>query len=147
MNICTNKLEIVSACLIGCNCRYDGKCKPNQELIEKMKTNSLLPICPEQLGGLSTPRIQAEKVGIRIINCEGFDVTENFRKGAQEVIRIAQLCGIKKFHLKTRSPMCGCGNIYDGTFSGKLIKGNGVLVEALLNTFKNDPQLEIIKYD
>lgn len=99
------------------------------------KREILIPVCPEQLGGLSTPREAAERKRKKVMTKSGKDVAQNFERGAKETLRIAKLFGIKEAILKQRSPSCGCGQIYDGTFSGKTIKGDGVTA-ALLK--KND---------
>ena len=91
----------------------------------------MIPICPEQLGGLSTPREPSEQRGNKVITKSGKDVTENFVKGAKEVLKLARLFGIKEAILKQRSPSCGYGQIYDGTFSGTVIKGDGVTTALL----------------
>jgi uncharacterized protein YbbK (DUF523 family) len=96
-----------------------------------LKSETLIPICPEQLGGLPTPREPAEIRGERVVTRSGKDVTENFKRGAKEVLKIAKLYGIKEAIMKQRSPSCGCGEIYDGTFSGKTIKGDGVTTTLL----------------
>lgn len=124
-------MKIVSACLIGINCRYDGKSKSCKKLIDLAKKREVIPVCPETLGGLSTPRIPAEQKHGKIITRDGKDVTENYMKGAEEGLKIAQLFNIKEAILKSRSPSCGSGKIYDGTFSGKLIKGDGVFAKLL----------------
>jgi len=124
-------MKICSACLLGIKCRYDGKNKLNKKLVELAKKEILIPICPEQLGGLPTPREPAEQKGKKVITKSGKDVTKNFKKGARQVLRIAKLFGIKKAILKQRSPSCGCGQIYDGTFSGRIIKGDGVTATLL----------------
>jgi uncharacterized protein YbbK (DUF523 family) len=127
------KEEIIlcSACLLGVNCRYDGKNKLNKKIIKLAKKKILIPVCPEQLGGLPTPREPAEQKGKKIITKSGKDVTKYFKRGAKEVLKIAKLFKIKKAILKQKSPSCGCGKIYDGTFSGKIIKGDGVLTLLL----------------
>jgi uncharacterized protein YbbK (DUF523 family) len=89
-------------------------------------------VCPEQLGGQATPRYPAEMVGKRILEKDGTDVTDFFKKGAREVLKIAKLYGIKEAILKQRSPSCGSGQMYDGTFSGKIVKGNGITTSILL---------------
>lgn len=122
---------IVSACLAGLNCRKDGKSSPHQLAIELVRSEEAIPVCPEQLGGLPTPRAPAEKKGDRVFTKEGEDVTEEFDKGAAEALRIARLANCKKAILKSKSPMCGSGKIYDGTFSGKIVDGDGVLAELL----------------
>ena len=124
-------MKLCSACLLGIKCRYDGKSKPNQRVMRLSKKEILIPICPEQLGGLPTPREPAEQKGKKVITKSGKDVTKNFKKGARQVLRIAKLFGIKKAILKQRSPSCGCGQIYDGTFSGRIIKGDGVTATLL----------------
>jgi uncharacterized protein YbbK (DUF523 family) len=127
------KEEIIlcSACLLGVNCRYDGKNKLNKKIIELAKKKILIPVCPEQLGGLPTPREPAEQKGKKIITKSGKDVTKYFKRGAKEILKIVKLFKIKKAILKQKSPSCGCGKIYDGTFSGKIIKGDGVLTVLL----------------
>jgi len=96
-----------------------------------LKNNQLLPVCPEQLGGLSTPRTPSERNGDRVITKDGTDVTVNYQTGAEEVLRIANLYGCKKAILKARSPSCGSKQTYDGTFTGKLIDRDGVCSELL----------------
>ena len=125
------KIILCSACLLGIKCRYDGKDKLNKKVIELSKKKILIPVCPEQLGGLSTPREPAEQKGKRVITELGKDVTQNFKKGAKEVLKLAKLFGIKEAILKQKSPSCGFGKIYDGSFSGQLIKGNGVTAALL----------------
>lgn len=124
-------MKLCSACLLGIKCRYDGKSKPNKKVIKLAKKEALIPVCPEQLGGLSTPREPAEQRKGKVITKSGKDVTENFKKGAREVLKLAKLLGIKEAILKQRSPSCGCGQIYDGTFSGKIVKGDGVTAALL----------------
>jgi len=119
-------MKLCSACLLGINCRYDGKIIPNDEVIRLAKKEILIPICPEQLGGLSTPREPAEQKGEKVITISGVDVTRNFIKGAEQVLTLAQLYGIKEAILKQESPSCGCGRIYNGIFSNRLIQGDGV---------------------
>lgn len=125
------KIILCSACLLGVKSRYDGKSKLNKKLVKLAKQELLIPICPEQLGGLPTPRKQAEKRKGKVVTKSGKDVTFNFKKGAREALQLAKLFEVKKAILKQGSSSCGCGQIYDGTFSGKLIKGDG-LTTALL---------------
>jgi len=125
------KMILVSACLLGAKCRYDGKSKQNNKVIKLLEKEILIPVCPEQLGGLSTPRTPSEQKGARVYAKCGEDVTGYFVKGAEEVLRLAQLYSIKKAILKQRSPSCGCGQIYDGTFSGTVINGDGVTTALL----------------
>jgi len=117
--------------LIGVRCRYDGRSKPNRKVVELAKKEVLIPVCPEQLGGLSTPREPSERRGNRVLTKSGKDVTENFERGAKEVLRLAKLLCIKEAVLAQGSPSCGCGKIYDGTFSGKIVKGDGVTAALL----------------
>ena len=124
---------LVSACLLGICCRYDGRGNPNDAVLSLLNRDdiTLISVCPEQLGGLSTPRIPSERRGERVVNRAGEDVTSQFIRGAEEALRIAKLYGCQVAVLKERSPSCGCGRIYDGTFSGKLTDGDGVTAELL----------------
>jgi uncharacterized protein YbbK (DUF523 family) len=124
-------IKLCSACLIGIKCRYDGKNKPNKKVIDLVKKEILIPLCPEQLGGLSTPREQAEQRGKKVFIKSGGDVTKNFKRGAKDVLKLAKLFNVKEAILKQKSPSCGSGKIYDGTFSEKLIKGDGVTAALL----------------
>ncbi len=127
-----NKLiKLCSACLLGIKCRYDGKSKLNKKILGLSKKEILIPVCPEQLGGLPTPRESTERRGKSVLTKSGKDITEHLRKGAEEVFKIAKLFGIKEVIFKQKSPSCGCGRIYDGTFSGKLTKRDGVTTELL----------------
>lgn len=122
---------LVSACLLGTNCKYSGGNNYSEEVTEYLKDYEIIPICPEQLGGLPTPRPASEIIGDKVINNEGTDVTSNYQKGAEEALKIAKLLGIKKALLKAKSPSCGNGKIYDGTFSGTLIDGDGITTKLL----------------
>jgi len=122
---------LVSACLLGVNCRYNGTGKLQEEILGLMKNHNLVPVCPEVYGGLQTPREPAEKVGDKILTKSGVDVTENFYRGAREIGELAKLYDCKYAILKERSPSCGYGKIYDGTFTGKVVDGNGILAELL----------------
>jgi uncharacterized protein YbbK (DUF523 family) len=124
-------MKLCSACLLGIRCRFDGKSKPNRHLVKLSKKEILIPVCPEQLGGLPTPREPCERKGKKVLSRLGKDVTLNFKRGAEEVLKITKLLGIKEAILKQKSPSCGCGKIYDGTFSGKIIKGDGVTTSLL----------------
>lgn len=124
---------LISACLCGEECRYDGKsnkldCKLLSAIKEKYE---IIPMCPEVLGELPTPRVPSERVGDRVIMKDGTDVTSNFMHGAKTACQIAAENGAKLALLKERSPSCGCGKIYDGSFTGRLIFGKGVTAEAL----------------
>jgi len=124
-------MKLCSACLLGIKCRYDGKNKQNNKVIELAKKEALIPVCPEQLGGLPTPRESNEIKKGRVFTKSGKDLTENFQKGAQEVLKIVKLLDIKEAIFKTKSPSCGSGQIYDGTFSGKLTQGDGITTRLL----------------
>ena len=123
---------LISGCLLGLKCRYDAKEKKLPEIEKLIESYNLIPVCPEQLGGLPTPRIPAERVKDRIITQVGVDVTKEYQIGAEEALKIAKLYNCKKAILKEKSPSCGCGKIYDGTFSKNLIVGNGVTADLLL---------------
>ena len=122
---------LVSACLLGTPCRYDGSGKADARLLKLGAKRQLIPVCPELLGGLPTPRPPAERVGARIFDKSGADVTAAYLRGAQETLRLARLLGCKTAILKARSPSCGAGQIYDGTFSGTLVPGHGVTAALL----------------
>lgn len=122
---------IVSACLAGINCRYDCANKENLEIIKLVKDGIATPVCPEQLGGLPTPREPAEQIGEKILTVSGKDVTLEYQNGALEAFKMVELTGATKAILKSRSPMCGHGEIYDGTYSGKLKDGDGVFSKLL----------------
>jgi len=136
-----NFMKLCSACLIGVKCRYDGENKPNKKVVALLKEEILIPICPEQLGGQSTPRSDAEISGgdglkvlkdrAKVIESSGKDVTKFFIAGAKEAVKLAEKFNIKEAILKQKSPSCGSGMIYDGTFSKKLIKGDGVTTALL----------------
>lgn len=132
---------IVSACLYGHCCKYDGT---NNLLRDKTfqilkNTGRLIPVCPEELGGLSTPRVPCELKGNKVFNKDGVDVTSQFELGAEKALAIAKENGVRVAILKQSSPSCGCKMIYDGTFSGTKIKGEGItarkFVEAGIPVF------------
>lgn len=131
---------LVSACLLGKNCKYNGSNNLNTKLIELLKDHEVIPVCPEMLGGLDCPRIPCEKNGQRIINQAGEDMTLQFITGAQLALDIAKENDIDLAILQRRSPSCGLSVIYDGTFTGKLVSGSGVFA-ALLKEL-NIPILE-----
>ncbi len=130
-------MYLVSACLAGLNCKYDGGNNYNKDIIELVRKGEAILICPEQLGGLATPRYPSEikiEDGIRkVVNSKGEDVTENYERGAEEVLELAKKLNIKKAILKARSPSCGLGLIYDGTFTKSKIAGNGITAQLLLD--------------
>ena len=121
----------ISLCLLGIDCNYAGGSSICERAVEIFKSGRGVPVCPEQLGGLPTPRIPAEIQGDRVINRDGEDATAQFQKGAEEAVRLVRLAGCTEALLKSRSPSCGVGQIYDGTFSGTLIDGDGLFTEKL----------------
>lgn len=145
---------LVSACLAGINCKYDGENNYNNDIARLVMDGKAIPVCPEQLGGCSTPRVPAEITGgtsadvldgaAYVKRSNNVDVTKEFIQGAREVLKIVKLIGINEVIFKSKSPSCGCGLIYDGTFTGKLIKGNGVTTELLIRNgvkVKNENQI------
>ena len=122
---------LVSACLLGVCCRYDGESKPCESVISLREKYILIPICPEVDGGLPTPRTPSERVGDRVLMRDGKDVTENYRNGSDEALRKAKEFSCKYAILKARSPSCGSNKIYDGSFSGNLTDRDGVCAELL----------------
>ena len=122
---------LVSACLLGVSCRYDGRSKPYPGVAQLAKHHELVPVCPEQLGGLPTPLTASERRGEQVVMADGTDVTVQYRCGAEEALRLCRLLGCDAAILKERSPSCGKERIYDGTFSGVLTDGWGVTAELL----------------
>ena len=122
---------LVSACLLGEACRYDGGSKPHPLAEELARRHTLIPVCPEVLGGLPTPRPPAEQRDGRVVNREGADVTEQYRRGAEAALEAARQHGCTVALLKERSPSCGSGQIYDGTFTGTLTAGWGTAARLL----------------
>ncbi len=122
---------ITSACLAGINCRYDGKACPNKKLIELVKSGKAIAVCPEQLAGLPTPRAPAEIKNGKVFSKDGADASAAFERGAMAALKIAKSAGGTEAILKARSPSCGVGKIFDGSFSGKLVEGNGVFARLL----------------
>jgi len=121
----------VSACLLGKNCKYNGGNNLNQSVLGFIEGHEVIGVCPEQLGGLSTPRLPAEIVDGVVTNKEGVSVDNEFRKGAQEALAVALENKVDLAILQSRSPSCGVKEIYDGSFSGKKIKGQGVFAKLL----------------
>ena len=125
------RVKLCSACLLGIKCRYDGNGKKDKKVIELSRKEALISVCPEQMGGLATPRESSEIKNGKVFTQSEKDITENLQRGAEEVLKLAKLFDIKEAIFKQKSPSCGCGQIYDGTFSGKLIKGDGVTTALL----------------
>ena len=122
---------VISRCLLGENCRYDGGANKIEKLCEIKKLCNLIPVCPEVLGGLETPRSPSEIQNGLVIMKNGSDVTDNFRSGAQKAFEIAKKNNCKAAILKAKCPSCGRDCIYDGSFSGKLTEGDGVFASLL----------------
>jgi uncharacterized protein YbbK (DUF523 family) len=134
-------MKLCSACLLGVKCRWDGRAKPHAKIMSLSKKEELIPVCAEQLGGLSTPRNPSEIQQLsgadvlngkcKILDKNGVDVTKEFVSGAQAVLKIAKEKNIKEAIMKQKSPSCGCGKTYDGTFTGTLVDGDGVTTALL----------------
>ncbi len=139
---------IVSGCLLGCDCRYKGDNCRCDELLQLAQDHTLIPVCPEQLGGLSTPRDPAEICGDKLLSNHGKDVTYEYKKGAEAALYIAKLNSADAVVFKANSPSCGKGIIYDGTFTGNKIPGNGVTTDLFLNagfTVFNENEIDELK--
>lgn len=117
---------IVSACMAGLHCRYDGGEKTNDTVKQLLAAGKAIPVCPEQLGGLTTPRLPCEIKDGRVVRRDGADMTAEFTRGAAECLALAGLVGAQTAILKADSPSCGCGSIYDGSFTGRRVPGDGV---------------------
>lgn len=122
---------LISACLLGVSCRYDGQSKQYDGIERLIDKFNLIPVCPEIMGGLQTPRAPAERVGDRVICDNGCDVTEQYNRGAQETLRLARLFSCKLAILKANSPSCSHCKVYDGTFTRTLTDGMGVTAQLL----------------
>ena len=122
---------LVSACLLGLDCRYDGRSVPREDVIALGERYCLIPVCPEIYGGLPTPRTPSERIGEKVLMRDGTDVSENYRRGALAALALCEQNGIKIAILKAKSPSCGKGRIYDGSFSGRLTERDGVTAEYL----------------
>ena len=123
---------ICSGCLLGLACRYQGDARKNEAITALATEHVLIPVCPEQMGGLPTPRPPAEICEGRVMTAAGDDVTEQYRRGAEMALQVAQMSGAGIAVLKARSPSCGKGSVHDGTFTGGLVSGNGVTAELFL---------------
>lgn len=127
-------MVLVSACLLGIACRYDGESKPNEQILSYNRRFSFIPFCPETYGGLSTPRVPAEiQPDGRVVNEEGIDVTAAYQAGAERAVTLCKDFHIHYAILKSRSPACGPENSYDGTFSHTLIQRPGCAAKALMD--------------
>lgn len=128
---------LVSACLCGIKCRYDGGSNEISIITNLVKQGKAIPVCPEVLGGLPIPRTPAEIISDQngsknVVNKSGIDLTKEFTLGAEKALEIAEAANAKIAILKAKSPSCGCGLIYDGSFTGRKIPGNGLTAELLL---------------
>lgn len=148
---------LISACLCGVNCKYSGENNLNEDILKLIEEEKVMLICPEQLGGLCTPRKPCEiKNGsgeevldgrAKVINNNNEDCTENFTRGAYEALNIAKKFGVSVAILKGKSPSCGCGEIYDGTFNNNKIKGNGVTTSLFLrNNIRVYTEKQLIEF-
>ena len=136
----------VSACLLGENCKYSGGNNISEELLSLLSGHEVIPVCPEVLGGLPVPRVPAEIVDGVVMNRDGVSVDEEFRRGAAEALEICRREKADLVILQPRSPSCGVGSVYDGTFSGKRIPGNGIFAAlAMENGFRVESAEEIIE--
>jgi len=139
---------LISACLLGVACNHEGRGSPRAVVDELAQRYRLVPVCPEVLGGLPTPRAAAEITGgdgadvlagpdpggsggARVVNVDGEDVTAAYRRGAEAAVTVARAVGATRAVLKARSPSCGTAAVYDGTFSRRLVPGRGVTAAAL----------------
>jgi len=124
-------MTLVSACLAGFPCRYDGRAKPDEDVIALVKAGKAIPVCPEQLGGLETPREPSEIVEGRALSRDGRDLTDSFLRGARICLEVARQYECRAAILKAKSPSCGVGIVYDGGFSGRTVPGDGFAAALL----------------
>ena len=140
---------LISACLMGIPCRYDGKSKPCEMICDLADRFELIPVCPELLGGLSTPRLPCEIKGDSVIRCDGADCTDAYQAGAEKALEIAKKHHCKIAILKERSPSCGTNFHYDGAFRKRLIHGEGITAALLkkhgITLFSEDEIDQFIK--
>lgn len=127
----SNFIFVVSACLAGLPCRYDGKANFCQDVVRLVKEGKALPLCPEALSGLSVPRPPCELIHDRVVGVDGVDRTEAFSLGVTEAMRRTHLAGCRVAIVRSRSPSCGAGRVYDGTFTSRLVPGDGLWTAAL----------------
>lgn len=140
---------LVSACLLGENCKYNGGNNENKEILELAKEHTLIPICPECFAGLPIPRVPSEIKNGRVYSKNGEDLTDEFNDGAEKALYIAEESGCQIAILKERSPSCGFGKIYDGSFTGNIINGNGITAQLLYEhgiTILGESSADKIKY-
>lgn len=143
----TKPYILVSACLLGAPSRYDGQAMTNNFALQLVNFFNIIPICPEADSGLSTPRDPSEILDGKVISSQGKDVSEYFARGAKIALEQAKKYNVKLAILKEKSPSCGFKTIYDGTFSGKLIKGQGMTTRLLLaNNIKVIPDTSLEEF-
>ncbi len=141
MKINSNEIILVSACLTGINCRFDNDIKRNEKIVQLLSDGRVIPLCPEILANFRTLRPAMEIIGgdgndvlegrAKVIDKDGNDYTEKITEGAKKVLEVVKILNVRKAILKSKSPSCGKDLIFDGTFSGNLVKGNGVLTALL----------------
>lgn len=122
---------LISACLLGCNCKYDGGNNNSPILKELIKNHNIIMVCPEMLGGLPCPRIPCEIQGNRVIGKDGHDYTSFYQKGAKKALEIAKSHQVQVAFLKKNSPSCGLNFVYDGSFTHTLVPGSGIFTQLL----------------
>jgi uncharacterized protein YbbK (DUF523 family) len=122
---------LVSACLAGIRCRYNGEVESFEPVVDLVRRGCAVPFCPEVFGGLPTPRAPCEIRDGRVVDADGADRTAEFRRGAEEGLRLARLMGCGEAVLKARSPSCGSGEVYDGTFTSTRVAGDGFFARLL----------------
>ena len=122
---------LVSACLLGENCKYNGGNNKNEKVLALAKEHTLIPVCPECFAGLTIPRVPSEIKDGKVFSKDGKDLTEEFNDGAEKALYVAEESGCQIAILKERSPSCGFGIIYDGSFTGKTVAGNGIAAQLL----------------
>lgn len=142
------KQILISACLLGLPVRYDGNSKIYNGVANLREKYILIPYCPEIYGGLPTPRDPAEIVNGRVISIKGKDVTREYTMGAKLALDLCNELNIDTAILKSKSPSCGKGKIYDGTFNGTLVEGHGItaklLMESGINVYSEDDIYELL---
>jgi uncharacterized protein YbbK (DUF523 family) len=136
---------MVSACLLGTNCKYNGGNNRNEKVLQFLKGHEVIPVCPEVMGGLPVPRKPAEIINGKVYNKEGISVDREFREGAEKALQMALEKKVDLVILKARSPSCGPGPVYDGTFSHTLTDGMGIFARMLKEhhiPYKTEEELE-----
>ncbi len=144
------KMIFVSSCLLGEPCRYDGASKPDKRVLEIASKGGCVHACPEELGGLPTPRKPSEIVGDKVVMVDGTDVTAQYCKGAELSLKMALDSGCTIAILKARSPSCGKGLIYDGTYTRTLKAGNGITAQLFIDNgiaVFNETELDKLDYE